>query len=215
MVSETKNVIKLVREITREFGFLSFEPNLTTRRIDERWVSFGSGSRMATIVVHRNDERLKYDILKIQLNLDELLLFKSQNVVAQPLKEFDRYKGIPLKAYDIREILVEKVRALITRKGVSARDIYDIVAIEQRTDLRVSDLEEEIMKKIEFALRFEKYKKELFHKIESLLGMRDRDVLKMLDDEGIPVPKDSQEEFFKTFNEVRKLLSHIEEHFND
>ncbi|WP_235507199.1 nucleotidyl transferase AbiEii/AbiGii toxin family protein [Thermococcus barophilus] len=67
------------------------------------------------------------------------------------------YSDVPVSAYDLREILTEKVRALLTRKKVKFRDVYDLYYLEKEAGLRIEDYVEEISQKLLFALKFERY----------------------------------------------------------
>ena len=74
--------------------------------------------------------------------------------------EYDEYSStIPFGLYDIAEILSEKIRALLTRRGIKARDFLDVYLISKKFELDPKDMEECVIKKINFALaRYEKFR---------------------------------------------------------
>ncbi len=64
--------------------------------------------------------------------------------------------------YDASEVLSEKVRALLTREGVKARDFIDIFFISKKIDIKPQDVEKCIIKKTDHALRlYAKYRTNL------------------------------------------------------
>ncbi len=84
--------------------------------------------------------------------------------------EYTEYsKKINFRIYDIREILSEKVRALLTREGTKARDFLDVYFIYRRFDIRLEDMEVCIISKTNFALElYDKYRSNLKEKIALL-----------------------------------------------
>ena len=73
------------------------------------------------------------------------------------LKEYCEFEVL---AYDLREILCEKVRAILTRRDQKLRDFYDLYMLE-RAGLNVEDYAEEIVHKIRPMLRYKRYKEAL------------------------------------------------------
>lgn len=67
--------------------------------------------------------------------------------------------------YGIKEILSEKVRAVLTRRGVAPRDFVDMHAIYRRTGLRPEDVEACAIRKTEFAVRtYRRYRDNFLNK---------------------------------------------------
>jgi hypothetical protein len=85
----------------------------------------------------------------------------------------------------MREILAEKVRAILTRKGVKARDFIDAYLIQKETGVRPEDLEAVIIDKTRFILKYEKYRQNLKQKTAVTptfkLGEEEKLLLKPLD----------------------------------
>lgn len=94
---------------------------------DKRFIEFGGGGKMVTFKLWKGSE-----LIKIQVNFVEHILFQPQMVLAKTLlskvkltrderayfKEFlEFYKPIRIKAYDEGEILCEKIRAILTRRA--------------------------------------------------------------------------------------------------
>jgi hypothetical protein len=89
-------------------------------------------------------------------------------VFPEEYEEYSRKLSFPV--YDIREILCEKVRAILTRRGMSARDFVDVYPISRTYGIEVEELRPQIVDKIVFALdMYKKYRKNLEEKTK-LLG---------------------------------------------
>lgn len=63
------------------------------------------------------------------------------------------------------EILCEKVRSILTRRGVKARDFVDVYLISKRYNINIEELREQIMEKTLFILNlYQKYRKNMEEK---------------------------------------------------
>jgi len=151
---------------------LDFRCDLKNRN----YVEFRSGSRMVTFKLWKGSE-----LIKIQVNFVEKLLFLPRNVVAKTLlagreisddekayfREFlEFYHPVKVSAYSLEEILCEKIRAILTRQAMKLRDIYDMFMIK-KAGVKI-ELKEEILEKIRFAMRFKKYRIALKASMETL-----------------------------------------------
>jgi len=105
--------------------------------------------RRESLVVSKNQRRK----LEIQLSLNELCTEDCETVVLD---------GIDLKVYRPRLIAIEKLRALCQQlpeyklranKTPRARDFYDIVAIQETTDLDFADPETQSLVRRVFAIK--------------------------------------------------------------
>ena len=165
LVSEAEWLAELIEKTSGDLG-LSFVAEIRNRR----FVEFGSGSRLVTFKLYYRGE-----LLKIQANLVETLLFKPQRCMVRTLidrgsitdrekayfKEFlEEYTGFMVPAYDLREILCEKVRAILTRRTQKLRDFYDLYMLERR-GLEIENYVEEIVHKIRPMLRYKRYREAL------------------------------------------------------
>ena len=71
-------------------------------------------------------------------------------------------KEIPFDVYGLQEILSEKIRAMITRRGVKARDYLDVFFIRKATGIRPVDVDTYVMRKTSYALdHYAKYRQNL------------------------------------------------------
>lgn len=163
---------KLLEEINAFGSFLEKvceEVNLEFKNDprNEKYFEFGGGSRMVTFKLWKNSE-----LIKIQVNYVEEILFPEKKVVVKNLldkvnikrdekayfKEFlSSYKPFNVLAYDEREILCEKVRAILTRRAQKLRDFYDLFILD-KSGFNTEKLREEIIKKTKACLRYRKYR---------------------------------------------------------
>ncbi|MBP1911681.1 nucleotidyl transferase AbiEii/AbiGii toxin family protein [Thermococcus stetteri] len=210
LVKEAQGVSNLIKAAASYVG-LEFNADLQNRR----YIEFGSGSRMITY-------KLYYPggLIKVQVNLIENVLFEPKRLTAKTLlsgvslSRNDRlyfydflgdYSEVEVLAYDLREILVEKVRAILTRKVQKLRDFYDLYLL-YRHGLRVSEHREAIIKKVIPALRYEKYL-ENFRRNKASFDMRVDSILDEYELRLLNVEPD--ENFVSFFNSLAKDIVEI------
>jgi hypothetical protein len=71
-----------------------------------------------------------------------------------------------VQAYDEKEILCEKVRAILTRRAQKLRDFYDLYMLE-KSGYKIEELREQIMAKINACLNYKRYRANLERNIKS------------------------------------------------
>jgi predicted nucleotidyltransferase component of viral defense system len=181
-LSKTINTVgKLLENAAKENG-LDFRCD----KKDKHYVEFGGGNKTVTFKMWYVSEFLgRESFVKIQINFLEELHFPGvRNAAASLLlvkdgkdaktaeirllfpEEYGQYsKKIMLETYDIREILCEKIRAMLTRKGTKARDFVDVYLICREFDIRPESLEKQAEDKIAFMLKmYSKYKNNIGEK---------------------------------------------------
>jgi len=137
---------------------------------NRRYFEFGGGGRMVTFKLWKGQE-----LVKIQVNFLEELLFPARSVMTRTLldgiplsrdektyfEEFlDFYRPFEVKAYDEKEILCEKVRAILTRKAQKLRDFYDIFMLNAH-GFEIDELTDETIRKTKASLYYKKYRDNL------------------------------------------------------
>lgn len=166
---------------------------------DKRYFHFGGSNRFVTFKLwYLPEGAIEKTFLKVEINFLEKLefltkekeinnLFFSQQIsnnsafFLPPNSEW-ALKIPALKCYDIREVLVEKARAILTRRGTKARDYIDIFMIEKAHNLKIEDFKKQIIDKVKAMLKFEKYKINLSSKEDFTIekGAEDGIMLKPL-----------------------------------
>lgn len=180
---------------------------------NKKYFQFGGSNAFVTFKIWYNSKELKKEtFVKIQVNHIEKLNYpiKELNmgfIVPKNLeKDFSFIASedaetllnpVKIKVYDLKEILIEKVRAILTRKGIKARDFVDVFLITKKDKLNLNDFKKETIEKISDMLKFEKYNQNIKNKETQLndeLILREEGAL-MLTPIGKGFPK-----FIKEFN---------------
>ncbi|PIN81349.1 hypothetical protein COV11_02150 [Candidatus Woesearchaeota archaeon CG10_big_fil_rev_8_21_14_0_10_30_7] len=183
----TKNIKKICEERINTFGEqlekISFGFKFDKKNIN--YVMLGSNNKLVTFKVHYISVLTgNPSFIKIQINFLEKIMFVPKTKELIPLikinqftkedqiyfKEFlDFYKPIKIKVYDIREIVAEKVRSLLTRKTIKSRDAIDLLFIYNTFKIRPQDLLKETKEKLLFSIiTYDKYKSNLILTKEKL-----------------------------------------------
>lgn len=140
------------------------------------YVELGGGGKMVTFKLWYPSEILKRrSFLKIQINFVDKIKFKAEKAALKSLlanrngseaellfPELYRECSqlIPSDVYHIKEIAGEKVRAILTRKGIKTRDVLDLFMICSQLGLDFRQIKKEIIEKTIFILNdYEKYQK--------------------------------------------------------
>jgi len=75
------------------------------------------------------------------------------------------FNTIAFDVYDVREIMCEKVRAILTRRGFKARDFVDVYFIKDRLGVDPKEYADRIIEKTRFTLnRYDRYRRNLREK---------------------------------------------------
>ena len=160
--------------------------NFKIEKGNKRYFQFGGSNAFVTFKIWYNSKELeKETFVKIQVNHIEKLnypiielnvgfivpknLEKDFSFIASEDAE-TLLKPVKIKAYDLKEILIEKVRAILTRRGIKTRDFVDVFLITKKNKLNLNDFKKEIKEKISDMLKFEKYNLNMKNKETQLRG---------------------------------------------
>lgn len=168
---------KTLKGVSKEYD-LDFK----LQKGNKRYVELGSNNKLATFKIwYRSVFTGAESFIKIQITFLEVMKFHIIEKMVLPLADINAFSNTerryfsdflnvyaPLKcpAYELREIATEKIRALLTRRGVKTRDIVDLYFIEKTHKINLSALKNTCAEKINFAIRnYEKYKKNISAKV--------------------------------------------------
>jgi len=176
----TKNIKKICKEkidlLGEQIEKIGFDFKFDKK--DTKYIMLGSNNKLVTFKVHYTSVLTgNSSFIKIQINFLEKIIFPCQtreliSLIKQSqfmpedqiyFKEFiDFYNPIKIKVYDIKEIVAEKVRSLLTRKAIKSRDAIDLLFIYNSFNIKPQDLLNEITEKILFSINnYEKYRENL------------------------------------------------------
>lgn len=166
--AEITKICSILEEISKKIGLV-----FKNDKSDKNYVELGGSNKFATFKLWYKSEISGIEqFIKVQINFVELFVYSFKAKEAKTmLKNAEKeeleflfpehseclFVHPKVFCYDIREILLEKVRAILTRKGVKAGDFIDVFMITERENINLEMLKPKIVEKIRFALRFEKY----------------------------------------------------------
>ena len=180
-----KNIRKSISEKVDKIGELieaiSHQLSLDFKKEKENsnYFHFGGSNAFVTFKIGYDSVILnKHYFIKLQINFIEKLIYEPKELLAVFILDnkdkeeiellFNDYSyllnPIKIKVYDLREILVEKVRAILTRRGIKARDFVDVFLITNKEKLDINNFKKEIKEKINATLKFEKYTEHIKNK---------------------------------------------------
>ncbi|MFH1511276.1 MAG: nucleotidyl transferase AbiEii/AbiGii toxin family protein [Candidatus Woesearchaeota archaeon] len=172
ILSEKIDLILLaLADIAQKHG-LYFKPE----KQNARYVGYGASNKLVTFKLWYGAKQEAF--VKIQINFVEKLLYPVRRLKAKSLigDVLDKELGflfpewqyllepVKLNAYSLEEILVEKIRAVLTRKGIKSRDLIDIFLITNKNKASLDSFKPQIISKTEFVLGYEKYQKNIINK---------------------------------------------------
>lgn len=231
---QTRFIEKSGRQIDKDLsGIIEMtgkiiEKMATRRGLDFKWdkgdrnyVELVSRGKICTFKVWYDSVTLKENkLLKIQINFVDDLCFRPQNGDLKSIitgkhqeleklyAEYTEYAStIPFKMYDLREILSEKVRALLTRRAIKARDFLDIFFISKNMGIKPEDVEKCVIKKISYALEhYERYR-ENFEEKKKILD--NGSIFEWGEEKGLVLAELDEVEFNKFVDELTKYLREL------
>jgi predicted nucleotidyltransferase component of viral defense system len=161
---------------------LTFSKN----KSDSKYYEFGANNKFTTFKLwYTSKTNNKIQFIKIQINFVDCFLYtpktkKANNLIKKiDYKEFcflfveykDLLKYPKIKVYNIEEILLEKYRAILTRKALKARDFIDIFLILRYIKKKPQIYTQKILDKTKFMLnKYKKYNHNL--KLRRKLGFK-------------------------------------------
>jgi len=176
----TKSIKKVCKEKIDAFGeqLGKIRFDFKFDKADRNFVEIGNNNKLVTFKVYYDSILTgKPSFIKIQINFLEKIIFAPQTRELNPLvklnqftkedqiyfKEFlDLYKTIEMKVYDLKEIVTEKFRSILTRKAIKSRDAIDLLFIYQKFKIRPQDFLKETKDKLLYSINsYEKYKDNL------------------------------------------------------
>ncbi len=180
---EIERVIKLIKNISKriDLDFKAEKPN-------QKYIEYGGSNKTITLKLWYDSVLEKEEFIKIQINFVENILFGEEKRQASTLcpendklarlfpSQYNEYsKNVKIDCYNIREVLCEKIRSILTRKALKARDFVDIYYIANNFDVSLDEVKNESIQKIEFILDlYKKYRKNIKGRIEEVSNIKVR-----------------------------------------
>jgi len=209
------NIGKLFEEISAKRG-LEFK----CEKHNKKFVELGGGNKFCTFKIwYRSEVLTRESFMKVQINFVEKLYFAPQRAELKSLllgqskelsllfPEHQEYmQKIPFEVYDVREVLSEKIRSILTRQGIKARDFLDVYLISKKHKIKMEDMYDPIVTKTRFMLDFyEKYRKNLEAKKDLVISQPFR----WGEEKGLLLQPIDEKEFFKFIENLKPFLKRI------
>ncbi len=225
-----KEIRKYLSSVTNETGII-FEEIAKKRGLDFKctknnrdYVELGGGSKTLTFKIWYDSEILNSrSFIKIQINFVEDMRFPLaknalKSLLERPVEELkilfpEEYKEyseqIPFGTYDIKEIMCEKIRSILTRKGVKARDFADVYLISKKFGISPEDLKKDTVAKTVFALNlYAKYRNN-FNEKKKLL--KTKDIFVWGHEKGLLLTEIDEKDFYAFLESFVRFLRDISE----
>ncbi len=172
----TNQIKKICKDKITHFGkqIESLGLDFVLNKSDRQYVELGNNNKLVTFKVGYNSLFTNTSsFIKIQINFLEDIKFKIKpqstiSLIKQGItkeeeiyfQEFiTHYQNKEILVYDIREIVAEKIRSLLTRRAIKSRDAIDLFCISQKFKINPDELVKEAKDKISFACKsYEKYR---------------------------------------------------------
>src|SRR3989338_3756058 len=181
-------------------GYYRFSEDLDFTYTDQKYFKDKSQTKIRGLISAKIDrlaeiiERIS-KILGFRFKAEKEI--KAKSVISEDMKEEFLLRfpedaemlsyPISIKAYDLKEILIEKIMAILTRRGVKPRDFIDVYKIIKLENIKIETLSDKIINKTQAMLKFEKYSLNLEGKQETGFNFEISEEEKML---LIPLDKD-------------------------
>lgn len=209
--NKINEVMELLVEISKELN-LDFK----LEKGNTKYVMLGGSNKFTTFKMWYKNQDGADDFIKLQINYFETIINKIVITKAKSLysainkgkllllfpEYVDILEEVELKAYSLEEIFLEKIRAILTRRGTKSRDYIDVYLLIKKLNLDYKTVKDAVLEKTEFMLVYDKYLENLSVVTPERLVLGDEEnlLLEPLDD-GF---KDFLPEFFEH-------LKHLEE----
>lgn len=154
--NKISSLMAVLKKVSDDIG-LDFK----TTKNNNQYVELGRSNNQVTFKLwYIPDNSQQEAFIKVQINFQEKLKYHTKvrsadNFFFGKYEDFQSAFLLPensewllkipkLKCYDLKEILIEKARAILTRRGTKARDYIDIYMIEKKENIDIRDFKSEI-----------------------------------------------------------------------
>lgn len=188
---------------------------------NNRYVELGGSNKTCTFKMWYNSlEKRNETYIKVQINFVEVIHNQYEEVklhsiphkrdeeMAALYNEYGEYsKDVPFSVYSVKEILSEKVRAILTRKGRKARDFLDIYFIQKQFNIKPSDVERQSLEKISHMLQlYNKYRNNLDAKKKQI---EENNIFEWGTEKGLLLKEIDETDFKKFLDEFIQYLKEL------
>jgi predicted nucleotidyltransferase component of viral defense system len=187
---------------------------------DRKYVELTGGDKTCTFKVWYQSEVLgRKSFLKVQINFVEKLCYPFKSAELKSLisgdykelvmlyPEYQEYtQKISFDVYDCREILAEKIRAILTRKGTKARDFLDVYSIHKEFGISLEEIFSCALEKTNFTLNlYARYRENLKDKRLTVLSTP----FNWGEEKGLLLKEIDEKDFYKFIEKLRDFIKKV------
>ena len=184
------------------------------------YVELSGGDKICTFKVWYMSEVFgRKSFFKVQMNFVEKICYpfksvelrsvisKNQEELALLFSEYQACMGVVgFDVYDVREILAEKIRAILTRRGIKARDFLDVYLIGKVFGVSLDEVFSCVVEKIKFTLElYERYRQNLEAKKVTFLSTS----FSWGDEKGLLLREIDDKDFYCFIENLRGFLEKV------
>jgi predicted nucleotidyltransferase component of viral defense system len=170
---EINKVMVIISSISKKIG-LDFKPE----KHNKKYIEIGGSNRFVTFKLWYKLSNMSEGFIKIQIDFVEKFFYKFKELELKPIVNDINEKEIEIllpeeayillekpkmKVYDLKEIAAEKIRAILTRRGVKARDLIDLYLLSKK-GISIKKVRKEAVEKIKAMMGYLKYSKNIMSK---------------------------------------------------
>jgi predicted nucleotidyltransferase component of viral defense system len=186
---------------------------------DRKYVELTGGNKTCTFKVWYQSEVLgRRGFLKVQMNFVEKICYpfksaelkslisRNQEELGLLFPEYLEYsQKIAFDVYDPKEIFAEKIRAVLTRRGIKARDFLDAYLISKSFDISLKDICNCVTDKTRFTLNlYARYRANLDQKRSMILSTP-----LSWGEEGLLLREIDEKDFYEFIERMKKFLMNV------
>jgi predicted nucleotidyltransferase component of viral defense system len=187
---------------------------------DRNYVELTGGDKTCTFKVWYQSEVLgRRGFLKVQMNFVEKICYAFKGAELKSLisgnheelgllfPEYDEYsRKIAFDVYNSKEILAEKIRAILTRRGLKARDFLDVYLINKTLGISLKDIFSCVMEKTRFTLNlYARYRANLEQKRSTIMSAP----FNWGEEKGLLLREIDEEDFYEFIEKMKKFLMKV------
>jgi predicted nucleotidyltransferase component of viral defense system len=184
------------------------------------YVELSGGDKICTFKVWYHSEVFgRKSFFKVQMNFVEKICYpfcsaelnsvisKNQEELALLFSEYQACMGVVgFDVYDVREILAEKIRAILTRRGIKARDFLDVYLIGKVFGVSLDEVFSCVVEKLEFTLAlYGRYRQNLEAKKVTFLSAP----FSWGDEKGLLLKEIDDKDFYCFIENLRGFLERV------
>ena len=217
-----KQLSSIIDEVGKVFEEIAKKRDLSFQCLKQNrdYVELIGSDKSCTFKVWYESEVLgRKSFLKVQINFVEKICYSFRSAQLRSLlheeskelmflfPEFkEYYEEKFFDVYDVKEILSEKIRAILTRQGTKARDYLDVYLIEKQFGIPLNDVNACVLEKAQITLNlYERYRKNLKEKKQTILSTP----FNWGEEKGLLLKEIDEKDFYKFVDRLKAFLQKV------